>query len=109
MDKNQVVDDLKEALGDAFESIEKIKGAQFADAVKFLHMSMHTFRLFMAVADKDVPKELGEIVAKQYTGLVDFGFEALTEGMSEEDVKEVWKWAEQLDKRIDHAMQELNK
>lgn len=109
MDKKQLIEDLQESLGDAFESIEKIKGAKFADAVKFLHMSMHTFRLFMFLADKDVPTDVGQLVAKQYSSLVDFGLEALLDGLSEEDVKEVWKWAEQLDKRIDVAMKELNK
>ncbi len=109
MDKDQVLTDLKEAMEDVFQSIEKIKGEKFADAVRYLHMSMHTFRLITIFIDKETPKEATKMLSAQYAGMVDYGLEAVARGLSEEDMKEVWKWAEQLDKRVDSAMKELNK
>ena len=109
MNKEQVVNDLKESIGDVFESIEKIKGERFANAVKYLHLSMHTFRLISLMLEDGHSSEARRILAMQYSQMVDFGFSGIAEGFSKEEQQEIWDWAEQIDSRMDSAMKELNK
>lgn len=109
MNKEQIVKDLHESLGDSFESIEKIKGEQFADAVKFMHLSMHTFRLCNRLLDSDIPEKVGKTFSLQYAAMAEFGFDRICRGLSPEDKEEAWNWAKQMDSRIEQAIKELNK
>lgn len=109
MDKEQIVNDLKESMEDVFESIEKVRGEKFCQAVKYLHLSMHTYRLIKLMLDERIPPKTEEMLAMQYSQLVEFGFSALADGFSEDEQKEIWRWAEQVDNRMATAMKELNK
>lgn len=108
MNKEQVIKELSESIGEAFESIEAIKGERFANIVRFIQLSMHTFRLTTMITDEEYRHAL-PVLARQYTNMLDIAMLEMTKDMSKAEQDEAFKWAENLDKRIDNATQEINK
>lgn len=109
MDKQQIIDDLTTTVEELFETIERVKGKRFADTVRFLHISMHTFRLFSMCLDDEVTEQIKRVLARQFSEMVELGAMGYFGDATKEEQKEMFNWAKQLDERTEKAMNEVNK
>lgn len=108
MNNKKVLKELSESVSEALESIEAIKGKSFANLVRYIQLSMHTFRFTTMIADEEYRHAL-PVLAAQYTSMLDIAMIEMTKGMSKEDQHEAFEWAENIDKRVGNATQEINK
>lgn len=108
MDKKQILETLKEELEDAFISVEAVKGREFADLVRLLHMFSHTFELISLLTEGQ-SKENMTAFANQYAMLAELAMHDRIEKLPKEDQTEVFRWAEIVEKKVHSATQELNK
>lgn len=106
----KTLEEMAESMNEILDTITSIKGEDFAEMVRLLHLSTHTGRLFRTCIHPELSEHHIDLLFTQYGALIDCALNIIAKHseMSETEFEEMAKWAEIIDDRVVLTLSNLN-
>jgi len=100
---------LEERINDYIGSIQKIKGHEYAEAVRFLSGVCHAGKMISA-ATKEAPEIVREAVGMQFASSCAIGSSLICHllKLSKEEADEMIKWSDTISDSIDETLESVH-
>lgn len=106
----KTLEEMAESMGEILDTITSIKGEDFTEMVRLLHLATHTGRLFRTCLRPELNDHHIDLLFTQYGSLIDCALNIIAKqsNMTETEFEEMAKWAEILDERVVVTLSNLN-
>lgn len=99
---DQKLKEMAAAMSEILDNVRSIKGEDFAEMVRLLHLATHTARTFRGCLSPRLQERHIDLLFTQYEVLIDCALQIIVKHREtpDEEFKEMAKWAEVLDDRV---------